>query len=74
METTLRIELKDVYGRTLAYPANDQATRLATLIGAKTFSVSVLRDALAMGFKLMLTARGVDLKPVDGGEISTLLS
>lgn len=52
MNTIVACTLKDVYGKTLAYPANEQAKRLAALVGSKTLTVSTLKQAHEMGFSL----------------------
>ena len=56
METKLHIRFREVYGRVSAYPANDQAERLAGLVGTKTLTESALRQALAMGFEVWVVA------------------
>jgi hypothetical protein len=57
MQTIIAVTLKDVYGQTKAYPANDQASRLAALVGTKTLTVETLRQAQAMGFALTYVDR-----------------
>lgn len=52
MDTTIAISLKDVYGQVKAYPANEQATKLANLVGTKTLTVQTLIDAASMGFRI----------------------
>jgi hypothetical protein len=53
METTIAITVKDVYGQTLVYPANDQAKRLATMLGTKTFTHAAMCGIEAMGFRIL---------------------
>lgn len=57
MNTKIEVTLKDVYGAIKAYPHNDQAKRLAGMVGTKTLTVSTLRDAKAMGFDLIYVDR-----------------
>jgi len=52
MDNVIAVTLKDVYGAVKAYPANEQAERLASLVGTKTLTVATLRSAAAMGFTL----------------------
>lgn len=52
MNTTIAIQLKATYGRTMAYPANEQAERLARMLGAKTLTPAALKAAIEMGFTL----------------------
>ena len=52
MQNVITVSLKDVYGTTKAYPANDQAVKLAALVGTKTLTPSTLMQAKAMGFRL----------------------
>ena len=65
MDTAIRIETREVYGRTLAYPANDQAKALAKLVRAKSLSRANLQDAIEMGFTVILVSHGVDLRTID---------
>ena len=48
----IAVTLKESYGRTLAYPANEQAHKLAAMLGAKTLTAHVLRQAQDMGLTL----------------------
>lgn len=41
----LRIEVREVYGKTLLYPANTQAEALARIAGTKTLEPRVLKEA-----------------------------
>lgn len=52
MDNLIKITIKSVYGRETIYPANDQAQRLADLVGTKTLTQQTLRDAMKMGFKI----------------------
>lgn len=48
--TLVLIDLRSVYGRTVAYPANDQAARVAAIAGTKTLNRTDL--LLATGLDL----------------------
>ncbi len=50
MNTTLQVTIKNVYGNEMIYSVCDQAKRLASLIGAKTFTNATMRAAMEMGF------------------------
>lgn len=41
----LRIEVREVYGKTLLYPVNDAAMALARIAGTKTLEPRVLKEA-----------------------------
>lgn len=56
MKTIIQITIKNVYGNETIYPVNDQARRLAALVGTKTLTQSTLRQAVAMGFQLEYVA------------------
>ena len=49
---TIKVQLKEVYGTVKAYPANDQAVRLAAIAGSKTLTGRTLRLAEDMGLKV----------------------
>ena len=53
----IAVTLKESYGRTLAYPANEQAHKLAAMLGAKTLTAHVLRQAQDMGLALAYVDR-----------------
>jgi hypothetical protein len=46
------VEIRQVYGATLYYAANAQATRLAMLAKTKTLTLTDLRIAARMGFEI----------------------
>lgn len=52
MNNIITVKIKDVFGTEKAYPANDQAERLAALVGTKTLTGATLRSAKAMGFRI----------------------
>lgn len=45
----LQISIKNVYGRSVAYPENDVAQGFAQIAGTKTLTATVLRTAFDMG-------------------------
>ena len=53
MEHTLEIILREVYGKITAYPVNEQARKLAAMMGTKTLTPGACRDAMGMGFKFI---------------------
>jgi hypothetical protein len=52
MDSSIKVSLRDVYGVTKAYPANEQAHCLAAMVGTKTLTAETLRHAKGMGFTL----------------------
>lgn len=57
METVITVTLREVYGQVKAYPANEQAQRLADLVGTKTLTIDTLRGAARMGFRFQYVDR-----------------
>lgn len=54
----LRIEVRDVYGKTLMYPANQAATALARIAGSKTLGIDALKQAkLHLGAVITVESR-----------------
>lgn len=51
-QQTVRITVKQVYGRTLYYPENQTARTFADLIAQKTFTGEHLKLMEALGFKV----------------------
>ena len=58
MDTQLLIELRDVYGETKAYPANDQAKLFAEMLGTKTLTHRNMRLIEQLGFTIEIKQRG----------------
>lgn len=50
MAQVINVEIRDVYGRKLIYPAGPLAERFAAIAGTKTLSKDNLRDIEALGF------------------------
>lgn len=46
------IDLKDVYGKRVAYPVCDTAKRFAKLIGTKTLTAEALRTIAELGYDI----------------------
>lgn len=59
----IQLTLKSAYGRTLAYPADDNAQRFAAMLGAKTLTRQNLAHIKALGFEIE-TAGGLNLADV----------
>lgn len=74
METAIKVQIRDVYGRPVAYPANQQAERLADMVGTKTLTIQTLRQAKAMGFVLIeVDRRGNDMPATfEGGHFAAI--
>jgi hypothetical protein len=49
METTIRIEIRNVYGNETIYPANDVAATFARIAGTKTLKTETLKLARSLG-------------------------
>lgn len=57
MTTTIKVNVRDVYGKPLVYPACDTATKLLALTGLKTFTQDALRKIEALGYVIEAVAR-----------------
>ena len=55
-------QLKDVYGRALAYPVNDQAETIQGLTGFKTLRRNDIAKIKHLGFKVV-TVHGETIQP-----------
>tara|TARA_Y100000994_G_scaffold218824_1_gene197035 strand:+ start:196 stop:438 length:243 start_codon:yes stop_codon:yes gene_type:complete len=55
-------EIRDVYGRPLAYPINDRADQLQNLTGKKTLRRSDISKIVDLGFQVV-TVHGEPLNP-----------
>lgn len=67
MNPRIEVTARSVYGSILLYPANDQATRLAALVGTKTLTVTVLSIAKSMGFEILISG---DVRAVEAARES----
>ena len=52
MENTILIQIKNIYGNEMIYPANQTAQHFANIAGTKTLSVNTLRNAKLLGFTI----------------------
>ena len=52
MNNTVKIKIKTVYGKELAYPKNYTAVLLTTLTGRKTFTPGDLRIIKRLGYNI----------------------
>jgi 2-keto-3-deoxy-6-phosphogluconate aldolase len=64
MTSELLITFRSNYGQQAIYPANEQAQRLADMVGTKTLTRRTLNQAMAMGFSvtvppILLTEVGI---------------
>jgi hypothetical protein len=48
----ITVQVRSVYGNDLVYPADDQATLFASLIGAKTFNARQVGQIRALGYAI----------------------
>lgn len=53
MSKIIEVEVKNVYGNTLIYPANNAAKALARIAGKKTLSVADLQNASLLGLEVV---------------------
>lgn len=58
MTMQILIELRDIYGETKAYPANEQAKLFAEMLGTKTLTHRNLRLIERLGFTIETKERG----------------
>lgn len=64
----IEFETREVYGRTVAYPANETARWAASLAGTKTLTQYALLCLLKMGAELVLVAHGRPLRGFSGAD------
>ena len=70
---TIRIELRDVYGRLVAYPRNAEAEAVARIANTKTLTRSVLTNVLALGCGIEVIDRfGNVSRSYDPGRVEAL--
>lgn len=50
---TITIEIKQVYGNTVAYPKCEQSKLLAQLAGTTTLTIQALKTIKALGFEVV---------------------
>ena len=69
---TAQVTLRNVYGKTLAYPANGVADMIADVAGIKTFTRAKLNAILAQFSVEILDQFGNVSKRLDAGECHDL--
>jgi hypothetical protein len=52
MEDEIIVEVKDVYGKPLVYPVNEEASLFAMIAESKTLTPRVLRIISSLGYKI----------------------
>lgn len=52
MDATLEVQVKLIYGTKRIYPINEQAKRVAFLLGRKTFTEDDVTKLKAIGFQM----------------------
>lgn len=63
-QSTIAIRLREVYGKNVAYPANEQAELLARIAGTTTLTHETLCLAERMGFEIVTIANTAAWKEV----------
>jgi hypothetical protein len=58
----VQITIKNVYGSTLYYPANEAAEIFARIAGKKTFKKADLNDMKQLGFQIEFVSAYADLE------------
>ena len=57
----IEVEARNVYGKMLIYPVNDNAKLLANIAGTKTLSIANLANAASLGLNIKeVTANKID--------------
>lgn len=65
MSNIVTVELRDVYGKTMAYPVNQNAKIFAGIAGTKTLSPDVMRAIGMLGFDVKHAPRPFPVGPHD---------
>jgi hypothetical protein len=69
----VKIQLKDVYGRTVVYPVNTPGQLFASISGTKTLGRGILVRILALGFAIEVVDRfGNVSKTYEPGRVESL--
>lgn len=63
---TIQIEIRNVYGNTVAYPVDTQAKVFAAIAGHKTLTRSTLQGVLSLGYSVQV--RGIETRTYRPGE------
>jgi hypothetical protein len=54
MENTIRVQIRDVYGRLTTYPACPNAVCFAAIAGTRTLTDETLRQIERLGFRIVV--------------------
>lgn len=57
---SITVEIKDVYGSRVVYPACESAKSFARIAGTKTLTPAALREIEALGFGIEVKSAGLD--------------
>ena len=57
---SITVEIKDVYGSRVVYPACEAAKSFARIAGTKTLTPAALREIEALGFGIEVKSAGLD--------------
>lgn len=57
---SITVEIKDVYGSRVVYPACESAKAFARIAGTKTLTPAALREIEALGFGIEVKSAGLD--------------
>lgn len=57
---SITVEIKDVYGSRVVYPACEAAKAFARIAGTKTLTPAALREIEALGFGIDVKSAGLD--------------
>lgn len=57
---SITVEIKDVYGSRVVYPACESAKAFARIAGTKTLTPAALREIEALGFSIEVKSAGLD--------------
>lgn len=57
---SITVEIKDVYGSRVVYPACESAKAFARIAGTKTLTPAALREIEALGFGIDVKSAGLD--------------
>jgi excinuclease UvrABC helicase subunit UvrB len=60
MDKVVLVDVKNVYGNEVVYPANNTAELLAAIAGTKTLTARTLRYAEEMGFEIKMVERDIE--------------
>jgi hypothetical protein len=61
MDHNLIVEQRSQYGATVIYPINDQAIKIAQLLGSKTIPMAKVAQLKSLGFIFVVQSKTVEL-------------